>query len=106
MPACARTWLRLASSTGRSGGRASERFMVTVEFKPKPTAMAAFRTLIDENAQMSREREPGTSLALRHARIHGRTIASCFGKSMIAVRPSQLQSPHFAAFDKTSADWS
>jgi hypothetical protein len=33
--------------------------MVTVEFKPKPTAMAAFRTLIDENAQMSREREPG-----------------------------------------------
>ena len=58
-PACARTWIRLASSTGRSGGRASERFMVTVEFKPKPTAMAAFRTLIDENAQMSREREPG-----------------------------------------------
>jgi quinol monooxygenase YgiN len=33
--------------------------MVTVEFKPKPTAMAAFRTLLDENAQMSREREPG-----------------------------------------------
>jgi len=58
-PACARTWIRLASSTGRSGGRASERFMVTVEFKPKPTAVAAFRTLIDENAQMSREREPG-----------------------------------------------
>ena len=58
-PACARTWIRLASSTGRSGGRASERFMVTVEFKPKPTAMAAFRTLLDESAQMSREREPG-----------------------------------------------
>jgi quinol monooxygenase YgiN len=57
-PACARTWIRLASSTGRSGGRASERFMVTVEFKPKPTAVAAFRTLIDENAQISREREP------------------------------------------------
>ena len=32
--------------------------MVTVEFKPKPTAMA-FRRLIDDNAQMSREREPG-----------------------------------------------
>lgn len=80
--------------------------MVTVEFKPKPTAMAAFRTLLDESAQMSREREPGTSLALRHARIHGRTIASCFGKSMIAARPSHLQPPHFAAFDKTSADWS
>jgi threonine dehydrogenase-like Zn-dependent dehydrogenase len=48
----------------------------------------------------------GTSFALRRARIHGRTIASCFGKSMIAARPSHLQSPHFAAFDKTSADWS
>ena len=48
----------------------------------------------------------GTSLALRHARIHGRTIASCFGKSMIAARPSHLQPPHFAAFDKTRADWS
>jgi hypothetical protein len=58
-PACAHTWIRLASSTGRSGGRASERLMVTVEFKPKPTAMAAFLTLIDENALMSREREPG-----------------------------------------------
>ncbi len=48
----------------------------------------------------------GTSLALGRARIHGRTIASCFGKSMIAARPSHLQSPHFAAFGKTSADWS
>jgi len=76
--------------------------MVTVEFKPKPTAMAAFRTLIDQNAQMSREREPGTSLALRRARSHRRTIASSFEKSMIAARPSHLQSPHFV--DKTSAD--
>jgi hypothetical protein len=33
--------------------------MVTVQLKPKPTATAAFRTLIDENAQVSREREPG-----------------------------------------------
>ena len=33
--------------------------MVTVEFKPKPIPMVAFRTLIDENAQMSGEREPG-----------------------------------------------
>ena len=80
--------------------------MVTVEFKPKPTAMAAFRTLIDENAQIHASANRGTSLALRHARIHGRTIASCFGKSMIAARPSHLQPPHFAAFDKTSADWS
>jgi len=31
--------------------------MVTVEFKPKRTAMA-FHKLTDENAQMSREREP------------------------------------------------
>jgi quinol monooxygenase YgiN len=79
--------------------------MVTVKFKPKPTAMAAFRTLIDENAHHASANR-GASLALRHARIHGRTIASCFGKSMIAARPSHLQPPHFAAFDKTSADWS
>jgi hypothetical protein len=37
---------------------ASERFVVTVEFKPKPAAMA-FRKLLDENAQISCEREPG-----------------------------------------------
>ena len=63
------------------------------------------RTLIDENAHHASANR-GTSLALRHARIHGRMIASCFGKSMIAARPSHLQPPHFAAFDKTSADWS
>ena len=40
------------------------------------------RTLIDENAHHASANR-GTSLALRHARIHGRTIASCFGKSMI-----------------------
>ena len=35
------------------------RFVVTVDFKLKPGEMAAFRKLIDENAQMSCEREPG-----------------------------------------------
>jgi hypothetical protein len=65
--------------------------MVTVEFKPKPTPMVAFRTLIDENAQMSREREWGyVACALR-------PIASCSTKSMIAAQPSYLQSPYFAA---------
>jgi quinol monooxygenase YgiN len=78
--------------------------MVTVEFKAKPTAMAAFRTLIDENAQMSREREPGHVACASPCSYP--TIASCFAKSMIAARPSHLQSPHFAAFDRTSADWS
>jgi hypothetical protein len=42
---------------GPEGGQVNGS-MVTVEFKPKPTAMA-FRRLIDDNAQMSREREPG-----------------------------------------------
>ena len=32
---------------------------VTVDFKLEPGEMAAFRKLIDENAQMSCEREPG-----------------------------------------------
>jgi hypothetical protein len=32
--------------------------MVTIEFKPKSTAKAAFPSLIDESAQMPREREP------------------------------------------------
>ena len=105
-PACARTWIRLASSTGRSGGRASERFMVTVEFKPKPTAMAASARSSMRMRRCHASANRGTSLALRRARIHGRTIASCFGKSMIAARPSHLQPPHFAAFDKTRADWS
>ena len=35
------------------------RFVVTVDFKLKPGEMAASRRLIDENAQMSCEREPG-----------------------------------------------
>ena len=35
------------------------RFVVTVDFKLKPGEMAAFRKLIDENAQLSCEREPG-----------------------------------------------
>jgi hypothetical protein len=87
-----------AIKAGRSGGRASEQFMVTVEFKATRSSMRMRRCHASANR--------GTSLALRRARIHGRTIASCFGKSMIAARPSHLQSPHFAAFDRTSADWS
>ena len=79
--------------------------MVTVEFKPKPTAMAAFRTLIDENAQMSREREP-EYVACASSCSYPWADDRIFAKSMIAARPSHLQSPRFAAFDKTSADWS
>ncbi len=51
-------------------------FVVTVDFRLKRGAMAAFGKLIDENAQMSCERQPGCGRfavlrALRRARIQG-----------------------------------
>ena len=80
--------------------------MVTVEFKPKPTAMAAFRTLIDENAQMSREREPGHVACASPCSYPWADDCILLWEIYDAARPAHLQSPHFAAFDKTSADWS
>src|SRR5215471_6706278 len=106
MPACDRTSIRLASSTGRSGDRASERFMVAVEFKPKRTAMA-FHKLTHENAQMSREREPeyvAWASPCSYPWADDRILLYEIYDSR--ARPFHLRSPVLAAFDKTSADWS
>jgi hypothetical protein len=72
--------------------------VVTVDFKLKPGAMAAFRKLIDEDAQMSCEREPGCG---RFAVLvsKGANDGIFFTKSVMAARPSILTcsgrtSPH------------
>jgi len=65
------------------------RFVVTVDFKLKPGEMAAFRKLIDENAQLSCEREPGCR---RFAVLvpKGANDRFFFMKSVIAAQPSVL----------------
>src|SRR5215510_11350002 len=103
MPACARTSIRSASSTGRFGGRASERFVVTVEFKPKPTAMAVFRKLIDEN---SRERESGCGVCVSRCSCpwaDARMLLCEIYNGCVAF-DTHYQPPCFAAFNRTSAD--
>jgi len=78
---------------------------VTVDFKLEPGEMAAFRKLIDENAQMSCEREPGcgrfavpvskgaSDRIFLYEIYHGR-----------AAFDTHLEWPHFATFNKTGAD--
>jgi quinol monooxygenase YgiN len=66
--------------------------------------MAAFRKLFDENSQMSREREPGC----------GACASPCSYPCILLYeiydsRPAfdvHLRSLYFAAFYKTSANWS
>jgi len=62
----------------------------------------AFHKLIDGNARMSREREPGYV-----AWASPRSYPWADNRILFfEIYDSRFQSPVLAAFDKTSADWS
>ena len=77
--------------------------MATVEFKPKPTAMAVFRKLIDEN---SRERESGCGVCASRCSYpwaDDRMLLREIYNGRVAF-DTHYQPPCFAAFNRTSAD--
>ena len=81
------------------------RFVVTVDFRLKRGAMAAFGKLIDENAQMSCERQPGCGrfAVLLSKGANDRIFLYEIYDGRTAF-DTHLQSPHFTTFNKTSAD--
>jgi quinol monooxygenase YgiN len=67
--------------------------------------MAASRKRIDENAQMSCEREPGCRRLLVPSAANDRIFFYEICDSRAAFG-THLPSPHLATFNTTSADWS
>ena len=81
------------------------RFVVTVDFKPKSERWRhpASSSMRMRKCHASANRGAGAS---PYSYPRGRTTASFFMKSVIAARPSgtHLPSPHLATFNTTSAD--
>ncbi len=79
-------------------------FVVTVDFRLKRGAMAAFGKLIDENAQLSCEREPGCRrfavLVPKGANDRIFLYEICDSRAAFGTH---LPSPHLATFNTTSA---
>jgi quinol monooxygenase YgiN len=80
-------------------------FVVTVDFRPEPGTAAAFRKLIDENAQNVMRSQTRVRVT-RRARVHGANdriflYELCGSRTAF---PPHLPSPHLAAFNKTNGD--
>ncbi len=80
-------------------------FVVTVDFTLKPGAMPVFRRLIDENARVSCQREPGCRrfdvLVPMGAEDRVFLYEIYDGR---AAFDAHLQSAHFATFNRASAE--
>ena len=78
-------------------------FAITVDFTLKPGAMAAFRKLIDKNAQESCAQEPGCQRFDVLAPIEsGDKIFLYEIYDDRAAFDAHLKSPHFAVFNRES----
>jgi quinol monooxygenase YgiN len=80
-------------------------FVIVVDFKIKPGQMAAFRRLIDDNAQASVKDEPGCRRfdVLANRKDAERVLLYEIYDSRAAF-DAHLKTPHFAVFNTASAN--
>jgi quinol monooxygenase YgiN len=79
-------------------------FVIVVDFKIKPGEMKSFRRLIDENAKASVRDEPGCRRfdVLANPKDADRILLYEIYDDRAAF-DAHRQTPHFAAFDRSSA---
>lgn len=81
------------------------RFAITVDFKLKPGAMAAFRALIDRNARDSSRDEPGCQrfdVLLPEGEADRVFLYEIYDDR--AAFDAHLNTPHFNSFNRDSHD--
>jgi autoinducer 2-degrading protein len=83
----------------------SDGFVIMVDFRLKPGAEAAFRPLIEENARMSVRDEPGCrrfDVVVPHGDAGRVLLYEIYDDE--AAFDAHCRTPHFAAFDRDSAE--